>query len=518
MPHTPIPRLLLLLALAAGGCAGAGGRATPPETPPTATPEPADARDAANARSHQDARIARVEASLVGARQVAGRPVVEYTLAERMARYGVPGVGIAVIEGGAVAWERGYGVRDVDTGAPVTPATLFQAASISKPVSVVGMLRLVEAGRLDLDAPVDRYLDSWTLPPHDFDEPVTLRRLASHTAGTTVHGFPGYARSAPRPGTTAGVLRGEGNTPAVVVELEPGSAYRYSGGGTTILQQVVEDVTGLPFPAYMDDAVLRPAGMTRSTFAQPLPGDRWDDAASGHRANGTAVEEGWHVYPEMAAAGLWTTPGDLARFAVAMQRALADAGEDGGEGAGEGPTAAPLLSPGTARMALEPVRDGYGLGFGTDPATGRFGHGGANEGFRATLVAFRDGRGVVVMTNSDRGGALAGEVLAAVGRTYGWPELEPETLTPVVLPAPRRAALAGDYAIPAIDATLTLTPTDDGLFHVVGDRVSEGTLVPVSDTVLVDLVDGVRLTVEWDGDRVVRMRVQGLEIVPRPQP
>jgi CubicO group peptidase (beta-lactamase class C family) len=444
-------------------------------------------------------RIAQVEAGLVVPRQVEGRPLETFTLSERMAHHGVPGVSIAVIDGGEIAWAKGYGVRDVDTGEPVTPATLFQAASISKPVSVMGMLRLAQVGLLDLDAPVDRYLKSWALPPYDFDEPVTLRRLASHTAGTTVHGFPGYSRSAGRPGT-AGVLRGEGNTDPVVVDIEPGSEYRYSGGGTTILQMVVEDVTGRPFPEYMADAILGPLGMEHSTFEQPLPEDRLDEAASGYRPDGTEVEEGWHVYPEMAAAGLWTTPTDLARLALEVQRSLK--GESNR-----------VLTRSVATLMLEPVRGSYGLGFGTDPEEGRFGHGGANEGFRATLVAFRDGRGVVVMTNSDRGGDLYQEILAAVGRVYDWPELAPETLVLAELPAARRAAIAGEYTIPAMGTRITITAADDGLFDAEGDRTPASRLVPISDTELVGLTSGTRLTIEWDGDRVVRMRTQGIELV-----
>jgi CubicO group peptidase (beta-lactamase class C family) len=445
-------------------------------------------------------RIARVEASLLHPRQIAGRPLETWGLAERMDRHGVPGVSIAVIEDGEVAWAKAYGVTDVETGEPVTPATLFQAASISKPVSVMGMLRLVEEGALDLDEPVGAYLRSWTLPDHEFDAPVTLRRLASHTAGTTVHGFPGYARSAARPGT-AGVLRGEGNTDAVIVDLEPGSAYRYSGGGTTVLQLVVEDVTGRPFDEYMADAVLGPIGMEHSTFAQPLPEARWGDAASGHRGDGSTVEEGWHVYPEKAAAGLWTTPTDLARFAIEVQRSLR--GESNR-----------VLSRGMVEEMLTPVRSGYGLGFGVWPESGRFGHGGANEGFRATLAAFRDGRGVVVMTNSDRGAALAGEVLLAVGRVYGWGELRPETITPVSLSAARRAALSGSFADEDRGLRITLTPAQDGIFEVAGEQVGETTVVPVSETELVEMSDGVRLMIEWDGDRVVALRTQGLELVP----
>ncbi|HUG40227.1 MAG TPA: serine hydrolase domain-containing protein [Longimicrobiales bacterium] len=444
-------------------------------------------------------RIARIESSLIMPLQLEGRPVEQYTIRERMAHWGVPGVSVAVIDGGEVAWTKAWGVKDVDTGDPVTPTTLFQAASISKPVAVMGMLRLVEAGRLGLDEPVGSYLSSWAVPDHEFDEPVTLRRLASHTAGTNVHGFPGYARSAERP-TTAGVLRGEGNTDAVVVEMEPGSRHRYSGGGTTILQLVVEDVTGQPFEDYMAGAVLGPVGMTRSTFAQPLPEDRWDDAAAGHRSDGARVEGHWHSYPEKAAAGLWTTPADLARLAVEVQRSLR--GESNA-----------VLSRRMTRTMLEPVQSEYGLGFGTEPDIGRFGHGGANAGFRATLVAFRDGRGLAIMTNSDEGGAIAQELMMAIARAYGWDEIAPPTLAVAELTAEQRDAIAGTWVMRGLPGRVTLTPTDDGLFRLESTIMRPTTYVPVSTERLVPLAPAPVIEVVWEDGRVVRLRAQGRELV-----
>jgi CubicO group peptidase (beta-lactamase class C family) len=447
-------------------------------------------------------RIARIESSLIVPLQLEGRPVEEYTIRERMAYWGVPGVSVAVIDGGDVAWAKAWGVKDVVTGDPVTPTTLFQAASISKPVAVMGMLRLVEAGRLDLDEAVGSYLSSWAVPDYRFDEPVTLRRLASHTAGTTVHGFPGYARSTARP-TTAGVLRGDGNTDAVIVDLEPGRQYRYSGGGTTLLQLVVEDVTGRTFEDYMAGAVLRPAGMRHSTFAQPLPEDRWDDAAAGHRADGSTVPEGWHVYPEQAAAGLWTTPADLARLAVEVQRSLR--GESNA-----------VLSQEMAGAMLEPVRNEYGLGFATHPEIGRFGHGGANAGFRATLAAFRDGRGLVIMTNSDEGAAVAEELMMAIAREYGWGEIVPRTLVAAELTAEQRDAIAGTWVVRGAPVRVTLTPTDDGLLHVESTILRPTTYVPVSAQRLVPLAPAPAIDVVWEDGQVVRLRAQGRDLVREP--
>jgi CubicO group peptidase (beta-lactamase class C family) len=462
-------------------------------------PRPAVGQAAGEPDAATAERIARIESSLIIPLQLEGRPVAEYTIRERMAHWGVPGVSVAVIDGGEVAWAKAWGVTDEATGDPVTPTTLFQAASISKPVAVMGMLRLVEAGRLDLDEPVGSYLSSWALPGHAFDEPVTLRRLASHTAGTNVHGFPGYAPSAARL-ATAGVLRGEGNTAAVVVDLEPGSQWRYSGGGTTILQLVVEDVTNRAFEDYMAEAVLGPVGMTHSTFAQPLPEDRWNDAAAGHRSDGSRVAEGWHVYPEKAAAGLWTTPTDLARLAVAVQRALR--GESNA-----------LLSRTMTGTMLAPVQNEYGLGFATQPESGRFGHGGANAGFRATLAAFRDGRGLVIMTNSDEGAAVAEELMMAIAREHGWDEIAPRTLVVAELTAGQRDAIAGTWVVRGAPVRVTLTATDDGLFHVESTIMRPTTYVPVSTERLVPLAPAPAIDVVWEDGRVVRLRAQGRDLV-----
>jgi CubicO group peptidase (beta-lactamase class C family) len=212
-----------------------------------------------------------------------GEPPVTTKLADRMAALHVPGVSIAVIHDGKIEWARGFGVTRIG-GSAVTPDTLFQAASISKPVTALAVLHLVESGRLDLDTDVNRYLKTWQVPANSFTErtKVTLRELLTHSAGMTVHGFPGYASDAARP-TVVQVLNGEkpANTPAIVVDTEPGTAWRYSGGGFVVTQLLLEDVTGQAFPRLMHDIVLGPVGMTRSTYEQPLPQNRMAEAESG---------------------------------------------------------------------------------------------------------------------------------------------------------------------------------------------------------------------------------------------
>jgi CubicO group peptidase (beta-lactamase class C family) len=346
-------------------------------------------------------------------------------LVERMAHHAVPGLGLAVIANGEIASEGSYGVKEVGRPGPVTATTRFQACSISKPVAVLGMLRLVERGLLDLDADVNDLLTSWRVPSNAAWQPrVTLRQIASHSGGLTVSGFPGYSAGEPLP-TLTQILTGSApaNTPGVRVDTFPGVQFRYAGGGTTVLQQVLEDATGQPFRELMRDLVLGPLGMSSSDYAQPLPLELHREAATAHRSDGTPVPGGWHVYPELAAAGLWTTPGDLARYAIAVQRSYHGA-----------PDA--VLGVELARQMLTPQIDstprmgglellGLGLFLGGRPEPRTFGHSGGNEGFKCHLLAHRDaGWGAVVMTNGDRGQALVQEILNALGRELEWPDYE----------------------------------------------------------------------------------------------
>jgi CubicO group peptidase (beta-lactamase class C family) len=335
------------------------------------------------------------------------------SLAERMAALKVPGVSVAVIHKGRIDWARGYGVTQLN-GAPVTENSLFQAASISKPVFALAALHLVDAGKLDLDANVNQYLKQWKVPDNQFTatEKVTLRRLFSHSAGLTVHGFPGYAAEAKVPDTVQ-VLDGlpPANTAPVRVDTVPGSKHRYSGGGYTVAQLVLMDVTGTPVPQLLQDSVLAPLGMKLSTYEQPLPTKRLAEVAMPYRSDGKPVGLPY-THPEMAAAGLWTTPSDLARYAIGVQDALAGKSK--------------IISATTARAMLTPVVGDHGIG-PVVGGTGRkyFTHGGANAGYRCLLVAYEDGEGAVVMTNSDSGDQLLDEVMRSIARVYQWPNFAP---------------------------------------------------------------------------------------------
>lgn len=338
-------------------------------------------------------------------------------LSERLRRAKTPGVSVAVVDRCKLAWARGYGVRSALDAAPVTPETRFQAASISKTLTAVAALRLVRQGKLALDRPVNAQLRTWTLPaaPGIDADQVTPRALLSHTGGTTISGFPGYARGTPIP-TLDQVLAGgpPANTSAIIADRPAGAQVAYSGGGMTVMQKLIEDVSGAPFAQVLDREVIRPSGMTRSTFLIPATSS---DMALGHDDQGAPIAGHWHAYPELAAAGLWTTPTDLARFGVAMSRAYQGQGD--------------LLPQDLAREALRPqsaLKGSFGLGFrymAANDGDTIFFHTGSNAGYRAFLV-FDAPRcqGVAMMTNSDGGMALGMSLLRDIGRIYGWPFID----------------------------------------------------------------------------------------------
>lgn len=269
--------------------------------------------------------IERIQNGLLPPVTEKGEPAKTKKLADEMAAMHVPGVSIAMIHGGKIEWARGFGVTSIG-GPAVTPETLFQAASISKPVTAMEVLHLVEAGKINLDTDVNQYLKSWKLPANQFTEKnkVTVRELLTHTGGLTVHGFAGYAAGEPVP-TLLHVLNGEkpANSDRIRVDTPPGTIWRYSGGGYVIAQQLLEDVGGAPFAKLMQDTVLAPLGMTKSTYEQPLPKSRMAEAATPYQGDGKPIPGGPHTYPEQAPAGLWTTPSDLARYAIAVQQSLA---------------------------------------------------------------------------------------------------------------------------------------------------------------------------------------------------
>lgn len=337
-----------------------------------------------------------------------------FKLVDRMSHFGVSGVSVAIVDQCHIVDARGFGYADQQR-APVTARTLFQAASLSKPMAAVAALKLAEEGKLRLDSDVRSLLPSGSLErsPRAGSEPVTLRELLRHTGGTNVEGFDGYSPGSPLP-NVAQILRGEApaNNAPVRVENPPGKAFNYSGGGYVVVEALMTAATNQSFPQLMQHLVLDPAELRSSTYAQPLDAKHAPLAAQGGGPDGTPMPMKWHVYPELAPAGLWTTPTDYARFMIALAHAVRNEKHA-------------LLSPESAAQMMERGPGNWGLGVDLGPlnAPRQFGHTGSNAGFQSAFVMYPDTcQGAVVMTNGDEGQWLITETLRAIAEAYHWPE------------------------------------------------------------------------------------------------
>lgn len=365
--------------------------------------------------SAKAARIVRILSGLRHEVRFANRPEQQMALGEQMRRYDVPGVSVAVVDDYEVAWVRSYGKKHASSRAPVSTETLFHAKSVSKPVAAAVALRLVEPGKLELDIPLDSMLTSWNVPDNEFTrqtEP-TLRHLLSHAAGFTEHGVASFLPSDSIP-TLLETLNGEpADADAVTVDFEPGTRWRYSGGGYGVLQLLLRDATGYGFAHLADSLVLTPTGMDHSFHPLRL-GTLRPFAAKGHDVSGSPVPGEYEVLPIQTAGGLWTTARDLAHFLTALERSWA--------GRADG-----LLKQSTAREMMGRQQGEWGLGLKVDSVDGtlRISHGGSGDGFKAVFVGFPDrGDGVVILANGDGAGELRFELLRSIASEYGWPGYE----------------------------------------------------------------------------------------------
>jgi CubicO group peptidase (beta-lactamase class C family) len=454
------------------------------------------------AQSPNDQRIRRVEAGLLPPVILKGQPLRPSKLEERMRELKIPGVSVAVFEKGRIEWARGWGVADATSGRNVEPDTRFQAASISKPVAAAAALALVSRGRMSLDADINTYLTTWKLPENEFTakQKVTLRQLLSHSGGVTVSGFRGYASDEAVP-TLVQLLDGAkpANSAPVRVDIPVGTRYRYAGGGYSIVQLAIQEVTKKSFADAARELVLDPLGMRNSTYAQPLPAELHGKGATAHRATGEAIPGRWHTYPEQAAAGLWTTPEDLARFAIAIQEMAA------------GTARAPIMSRELASAMMQPVIDDYGLGLGIS-GTGRetrFGHGGSNVGFRCTFTAFKDSAsGVVIMTNADRGAEILQDLVRAVAREYRWPGFAPLERTLGTSDPTLYKGFAGRYEIPIRSPPVVMLIQAEGGKLYRGSGLGRVELLPESPTTFFAMDSDMRIEFVRDSSgKVTEARV-----------
>ncbi|MEL6557008.1 MAG: serine hydrolase [Bacteroidota bacterium] len=441
-------------------------------------------------------RISRIENGLQPNVQIEGDKAPTYNMEARLRELGIPGVSIAVVNKGELEWAKGYGMADSSENRSVTAETMFLAGSISKPVSALRAHQLAEQGVISLDSNVNDYLVNWKLPDNEFTakEKVTVRRILNHTAGLTVHGFPGYDKGDTIPSIPE-VLDGKGNTGPIRVFKEPGESWQYSGGGYTIMQQLMTDVEGKTFPELMQTNVLDPMGMTKSTFENPLPATYHAIAATGYRRNGQEVEGKWPIYPEMAAAGLWTTPSQLVRYGLEIQQ-IYQSRKDG------------LLKAKTVDEMLTAGMNDYGLGPAVQEYT--FGHNGADEGFRAALIAWKEKPvAAVVMVNSDNGSIIQ-EIMLSIAAEYGLPGVEPIKRVYQQQSAQQLQRYAGKYQIPNL-GEVEIVVKDNGLLHLAPFAPEPIFLLPSSDSTFFNTNGGAYMEFVRDGEEYRSFKFYGFE-------
>ncbi|MFC3551679.1 serine hydrolase domain-containing protein [Lysobacter cavernae] len=338
----------------------------------------------------------------------AGVPLPGWSLQERMIHYHVPGVAIAVLKDGKVVQAAGFGVRAAGTQDAVDADTLFSVGSVSKVVTAATTLREVAAGQLDLDRDVNAYLTSWKVPkaPAFGGDTITLRMLMSHTSGLTVWGFEDYLPGEKLPDIVQTL---DGIAPArnepVRIDFQPGTRMRYSGGGITVEQLVLQETSGKSLESLARAQVFQPLGMRRSTYVNPLPVSL-DNVAKAHDKDGqrVALPRGYEAFPEQAASGLWTSANDLGAFVGALIRSYQ--GKD---------DYLPRILATQMMTEVSPSLHGLGPRLEGSGQTRIFHHGGANDSYRAWIEGHLEtGSGLVILTNGSNGGKLMMEIRNAL--------------------------------------------------------------------------------------------------------
>lgn len=331
------------------------------------------------------------------------------TLVEKMEHCHTPSISVATIKDYTIDTVFTLGVKEWGKNDKVEPSHLYQAASISKPVFACAVMKLNEQGIINIDEDINKYLIKYKIVNSDYELcPVTLRGILTHSAGITVDGFEGYLRTEEIP-TLDDILEGKGNSDKIIVNTNTIGQYNYSGGGFVIAQKVIQDVTGKCLPEVIDELVLKPLDMKNSTYKQPLPDEKLNDCVTGHYSNYEKVPGNFRVYPEIAAAGLWTTPTDLAKFGLAIQKGLLSDG--------------PWLKKETLyEMVTEQNVISNKIGISFELGNNYFHHDGCNEGFISNMVlSKKGGNGAIIMVNAYEGGGLAYETFFAVATINGWP-------------------------------------------------------------------------------------------------
>lgn len=351
-------------------------------------------------------------------------------IGERMAYFKVKGLSMAVIQNYKVIWAKGYGWANEKEKRPVTNSTLFKPGSISKSLNAVGVLKLAQNNKLDIYTDINEYLKSWKFPYDSLSKKkdITTANLLSHTAGLSVYGgFPGYDINSKIP-TIPQILDGKepANTPPVRSLFEPGVQFQYSGGGTIISQLIITDLTNQSYEKFMYDSVLKPMGMKNSFYsAAPPAKDILTKIATGYTIEGDEVKATFHVYPEQAPLGLWTTPTEICNYIIEIQ--LANSGKS-----------SKVLNRQMASLQLTPYIDysaTMGAFIGDRNGEKYFFHDAGNEGYRGLYYgSVEGGNGVVIFVNSDEGNIIL-ELLNSVASVYNWKGFDkPKNIHTITVP------------------------------------------------------------------------------------
>lgn len=340
--------------------------------------------------------------------------IIKYNILQRMMYYKIPSVSIAIIDNGKIELAKTYGYADIENKRPANTNTLYQVASISKSINALGILKLVEKGKLSLSKDIRGYLKTWSFPDNELskNKKITLKNLLSHTAGLSVHGFIGYSHKDSLP-TINQILNGE--RPANNESIKPiypiNEHFEYSGGGYAITRKILDDNISINYDSLMTSIVLKPLKMENSTFSQSLSSNL-KNYAFGCDKDMHTIDGKYYAYPEQAAGGLWSTATDIAKFVLSVQKNL-----NGSQNS--------FLSKNLTLEILTPILNNYALGFGITEKGGEkyFWHEGESYGYNSMYYgSFTTGKGVVILTNAypNNGQPFIQELLNSISNAYNW--------------------------------------------------------------------------------------------------
>ncbi len=422
---------------------------------------------------------------LIPAIEFSNKQLESWNIEQRMLRYNIPGVSLVIIDDGKVVWSKGFGLSSFNGSQTVSENTLFQAASIAKLATAVAVLNLSEEKKIDLDENVNSYLKGWKLSDNKFhkNNPVTLRQLLSHTSGVNNGGFSGYTATEETPSLLQ-ILNGLSPSKSAAIEVNqaPGELVKYSGGGYLIIQKLIEDISGKTFEDYVHTSVFVPLGMDSSNFEQPLLNIQKASVACGHGHNNDQINSCNHVYPELAAAGLWSTAKDLAKLVIHLSDSL-----NGLNSAVlEQDTVKIMLTPRIGNMGLGPGIHGVGENL-------HFDHAGWNKGYRSYVVMYPFlKKGVVVMANADGSKPLIDEIVRGVSRKFLWPDFKPKSYTLNSLNASSLKDFSGDFKVDKYGFTIKIEAQDEYLL-LSTPRGSWYSFYPISESKFMSLEDSSEL-------------------------